>query len=429
MPGRMQQTTDQKTLAETVIAIAKSAKVAARKLAYLPSAVKNAALLEMAVALCADQEVILAENARDIVAAEQQGGLNPAGLDRLRLTPLRIAVLVEGIRSVAQLEDPIGKVIQEWTRPNGLRISKVRTPIGVIGVVYESRPNVTSDAGVLCIKTGNASVLRGGSESIRSNLAIVKALQSAASRAGLPVGALSIIPFTNREAIEILAGLDSSIDLMIPRGGAGLIETVMRYARMPVLKHSHGVCQVYVDKDADLTMAEAIVVNAKCQRPGVCNALETLLIHQEIAPEFLRRVGRTLEKKGVEIRGDPTTQQILASRPATEEDWSTEYLDLILAVRVVENFEAALEHIDRYGSHHSDTIVTTHTKTAERFLQEVDSATVYWNASTRFTDGSEFGFGAEIGISTDKLHARGPMGLAELTSYKYIIRGSGQIRE
>jgi glutamate-5-semialdehyde dehydrogenase len=315
-----------------------------------------------------------------------------------------------------------------------LKISKVRTSIGVIGIVYESRPNVTSDAAVLCFKAGNAVILRGGSESIWSNLAIAKALQTAAVRAGVPEEALSILPFTDRAGVEILAQLDTFVDLIIPRGGAGLIETVARHARMPVIKHYHGVCQAYVDKEADLEMAEAIVLNAKCQRPGVCNALETLLVHQEIAPEFLRRVGKSLEEKKVEIRGDEMTQQILGSHhirsnPATEEDWSTEYLDLVLSVRVVENLQTALDHIDRYGSHHSDTIITSNPQTAEHFLQEVDSATVYWNASTRFTDGGEFGFGAEIGISTDKLHARGPMGLEELTSYKYMIRGSGQIRK
>ncbi len=413
-------------LRESIVTLARTAKTAAHSLGAWSSSLKNAALLEMAEELLSSEEKILIANAQDIVAAEKQGSL-----DRLRLTPERVAALAEGVRSVAQLEDPVGKVIEEWTRPNGLKISKIRTPIGVIGIVYESRPNVTSDAAALCLKAGNAVLLRGGSESFRSNLAIAQALQTAAVRHGLPEGSIGMIPFTDRVGVEILSQLDEYVDLIIPRGGAGLIETVVRHARMPVIKHYHGVCQAYVDKETDFEMAQAIVLNAKCQRPGVCNALETLLVHQEIAPEFLRRVGKSLGEKGVEIRGDEATQGILNGQAlaATEEDWSAEYLDLVLAVRIVDNLETALSHINRYGSHHSDTIITTNAKTAERFLQEVDSAVVYWNASTRFTDGNEFGFGAEIGISTDKLHARGPMGLEELTSYKYLIRGNGQIRE
>jgi glutamate-5-semialdehyde dehydrogenase len=304
-------------------------------------------------------------------------------------------------------------------------------PIGVVGIIYESRPNVTSDAAVLCTKTGNATILRGGSESIHSNVAIAAALGRGAARAGLPADAILLVPTTNREAVKLMAGMDTYIDMIVPRGGHALIEAVVSAARMPVIKHYHGVCMVYVDKAADLAMAERIVVNGKTQRPGVCNAVETVLVHRDVAEAFFAQAGQTLLGKGVEIRGDSAVQALLdgKAKPAVEEDWSTEYLDLILAARVVENAAEAIAHIEQYGSHHSDCIVTSDESVAERFLNEVDSATVYWNASTRFTDGGEFGFGAEIGISTDKLHARGPMALEELTTYKYKIRGTGQIRE
>jgi glutamate-5-semialdehyde dehydrogenase len=326
----------------------------------------------------------------------------------------------------------VGQVIKEWTRPNGLRISKVRVPIGVVGIIYESRPNVTCDAAVLCTKTGNATILRGGSESIRSNLAIAEALQAGAVETGLPADSVLLIPRTDREAVKYMAQMDKYIDMIVPRGGHKLIETVMEHARMPVIKHYHGVCITYVDKDADLDMAVDVVVNAKTQRPGVCNALETLLVHRGVAEAFFNKAASRLEEKNVEVRGDETVRAILSgysrTRAVTEEDWTTEYLDYIMAAKVVDSPEEAIEHIEKYGSHHSDCIVTKNEKVAEEFLNGVDSATVYWNASTRFTDGAEFGFGAEIGISTDKLHARGPMALEELTTYKYLIRGTGQIK-
>jgi glutamate-5-semialdehyde dehydrogenase len=304
----------------------------------------------------------------------------------------------------------------------------------VIGIIYESRPNVTSDAAVLCIKTGNAVILRGGSESFHSNTAIAAALQSGGASRGLPDHAVQLIPTTDRDAVRIMAEMDRYLDLIVPRGGHALIETVVRHARMPVIKHYHGVCHVYVDREADLAMAEAVVLNAKCQRPGVCNAMETLLVHREVAAEFLRQAAPAFTRAGLTIHADPEGRAILQSAgfdrvtPATEENWTTEYLDLIFSLRVVDGLDQALDHMERYGSHHSDAIITRNTETAERFLNETDSATVYWNASTRFTDGGQFGFGAEIGISTDKLHARGPMGLEELTTYKYQIRGDGQIR-
>jgi len=413
-----------------ILQIGRQARQAARALAILPADKKNAILRGMADALVAHTPALLAANAQDIAGATEHG-LSAASIDRLRLTEKRIADMADGIRQVAGLPDPVGQNISEWTRPNGIRISKVRAPIGVIGIIYEARPNVTSDAAVLCIKTGNAVILRGGSESLHSNLAIAEALQAGGAAAGLPANAVQLIPTKDREAVRLMAQMDQFIDLIIPRGGHSLIEAVVSAARMPVIKHYHGVCHVYVDKDADFDMAERIIVNGKTQRPGVCNAVETILVHHDIADAFLKKTGPVLADQGVELRGDERTQAILNGRtkPATEEDWSTEYLDLIVSIRVVDDLEQAVEHMERYGSHHSDAIVTRNAATAERFLHEVDSATVYWNASTRFTDGGEFGFGAEIGISTDKLHARGPMGLEELTTYKYLIRGDGQIRE
>lgn len=417
-------------LEEQITSIGQKARTAARALALLSADQKNAILLGMADALMENAPAILEANARDIAGAESHG-LNAAAIDRLRLTDKRLEKIAGDIRQVATLDDPVGKSILQWTRPNGLHIDRVRVPIGVIGIIYESRPNVTSDAAVLCIKTGNAVILRGGSESLHSNLAIAAALQSGGAAHGLPENAVQLIPTKDRDAVRLMAQMDKYIDLIIPRGGHALIETVVSQARMPVIKHYHGVCHVYVDKEADLDMAERIAINAKCQRPGVCNSLETLLVHRDIAETFLKKAGPALISHGVELRADERTQAILNGQtvPATEEDWSTEYLDLILSVRVVDDLSQAVEHMEKYGSHHSDAIVTRDAATAERFLNEVDSATVYWNASTRFTDGGEFGFGAEIGISTDKLHARGPMGLEELTTYKYLIRGDGQIRE
>ncbi|MGB8352788.1 MAG: glutamate-5-semialdehyde dehydrogenase [Chthoniobacteraceae bacterium] len=418
------------SLQDQILDYGKRARAAARALAKLSTEQKNAALNAMAGQVVSDTAAILAANAKDVGKGEADG-LSGAMIDRLRLDAKRINAMADGIRQVATLPDPVGEVIKEWTRPNGIRISKVRVPIGVVGIIYESRPNVTSDAAVLCTKTGNATILRGGSESIHSNLAIADALQRGGASAGLPADSVLLIPTTDREAVKLMAQMDKYIDLIVPRGGHALIEAVVTHARMPVIKHYHGVCIAYVDKDADLDMADKIVVNAKTQRPGVCNAIETVLVHRDVAEKFFKKTGQSLFDKGVEIRGDETVKKILGEKvkPVKEQDWTTEYLDLIIAARVVDSVETAIEHIEHYGSHHSDCIVTRDGQVAEKFLNEVDSATVYWNASTRFTDGAEFGFGAEIGISTDKLHARGPMALEELTTYKYLIRGNGQIKE
>ena len=420
-------------LKEQILDFGRRARAAARVLSQLPAAQKNAALQVMADEVLARRAAILGANEKDLADARSHG-LPGAMIDRLTLNAARLDAMANGIRQVAALPDPVGEVIREWTQPNGIRISKVRVPIGVVGIIYESRPNVTSDAAVLCTKTGNAAILRGGSESIHSNLAIAEALQGGGAKAGLPADSILLVPRTDREAVRHMAEMDRYIDLIIPRGGKALIEAVVSVARMPVIKHSDGICIVYVDQEADLDMALEIVVNAKTQRPGVCNAIETVLVHRAVAPEFLRKLAPRLAEKKVELRADEPAfaklsgQNYQPLRPATDNDWATEFLDLILAVREVDSPNDAIAHIERFGSHHSDCIVTRNEETAERFLREVDSATVYWNASTRFTDGAEFGFGAEIGISTDKLHARGPMGLEELTTYKYVIRGEGQVR-
>ena len=417
--------------------IGRAARDAARVLATTPAETKNAALLAMAESLLAHAPSILAANALDLEAGAK-AGLSPALLDRLRLDSQRLEAMAAGIRTAASLPDPVGRILSEWTKENGLRFQKISVPIGVIGIIYESRPNVTSDAAVLCLKAGNACILRGGSEAIHSNRAIAAALSEGAAKAGLPAASIQLIPVTDREAVRILCEMDSFLDCIIPRGGKGLIETVSRHARMPVIKHYDGICSVYVDKAADLAMARDIILNAKCQRPGVCNAAETLLLHRDIAASFLTDGGRSLLEQGVELRCDREalllipedlrTKHTALLREASEEDFRTEFLALVLAVRIVDSLEEAITHIGTHGSRHSDAIITADSDAAERFLQEVDSATVYWNASTRFTDGGEFGFGCEIGISTDKLHARGPMGLEELTSYKYLIRGAGQVR-
>jgi glutamate-5-semialdehyde dehydrogenase len=420
-------------LQQQILDLGRRARKAARDLAKLSSEQKNAALLAMADEIMASQTAILSANEKDLKKAEVEA-LSPAMIDRLKLNVERITAMADGVRDVAALPDPVGEVLREWVQPNGMQISKIRVPIGVIGIIYESRPNVTTDAAVLCSKAGNATILRGGSESIHSNLAIAEALQRGGAKGGLPADSILLIADTNREAIKHLAGLDGYVDLIIPRGGHALIEAVMSVARVPVIKHSHGVCIVYVDKEADLDMALEIVTNAKTQRPAVCNAIETVLVHGEVAAPFLQKLAPRMGDKKVELRVDERAFRQLSAldytrlRRATGADWSTEFLDLVLAVGVVDSTVNAIEHIERFGSHHSDCIVTRDEQTAEQFLREVDSATVYWNASTRFTDGSEFGFGAEIGISTDKLHARGPMALEELTSYKYVIRGDGQIR-
>ncbi len=421
-------------LRERILDFGQRARQAARVLARLESAQKNAALRAMADEIIASAAPILEANAKDLAEARERA-FPDAMIDRLTLNQARLEKIAEGIRQVAALADPVGEVLRSWTQPNGIEISKVRVPIGVIGIIYESRPNVTSDAAVLCTKTGNATILRGGSESIHSNIAMAEALQRGAAAADLPADSILLIPETDREAVRHMAEMDRYIDLIIPRGGHALIEAVVSHARMPVIKHADGVCIIYVDREADLEMAAEIVMNAKTQRPGVCNAAETVLLHRAIAAPFLEKLAPRLAEKSVELRADETAYAQLATlayprlQAATEADWTTEYLDFILALRVVDSPNDAIEHIERYGSHHSDCIVTRDEELAERFLREIDSATVYWNASTRFTDGGEFGFGAEIGISTDKLHARGPMGLEELTTYKYIIRGTGQVRK
>jgi len=412
-----------------------AARAAARVLGSISSEAKNKALLSMADQLLAQSEAILKANALDLEAG-RKNGLSEAMLDRLKLDARRLASMAEGIRTAASLPDPVGRILKEWKKENGLTLRKISVPIGVIGIIYESRPNVTSDAAVLCLKAGNAVILRGGSEAIHSNKAIATALQAGAAQAGLPAASIQLIPVTDREAVRILCEMDAYLDCIVPRGGKGLIETVVKHARMPVIKHYDGICAVYVDKAADLAMARDIIVNAKCQRPGVCNAAETLLLHRGIAVRFLADHAKALLDHGVELRCDEQTLSLLPEtlranpliKKAGEEDFRTEFLALVLAVKVVDSVEEAVSHIESHGSHHSDAIITADAATAELFLQQVDSATVYWNASTRFTDGGEFGFGCEIGISTDKLHARGPMALEELTSYKYQIRGAGQIR-
>jgi len=420
-------------LEKSIREIGARARSASRELARLSSDQKSAILLSMADELVAATGPLIEANANDLARAES-AGLTKAAIDRLRLTPERIAGMADDVRQVARLADPVGEILRKWTRPNGIEISKIRTPIGVIGIIYESRPNVTSDAAVLCLKTGNAVILRGGSEAIASNLAIADAMQRGGAKAGLPEGAIQLVPTTDREAVKIMAGMDEFMDLIIPRGGHALIENVVAHARMPVIKHYNGICHIYVDAAADIDMAASIAINAKCQRPGVCNAMETLLVHRDIAPQFFAKVAPAFAKFPVEIRSDPEGLRMLADlgyqplREANDESWRTEYLDLIMSVRVVGSLDEAIDHIETFGSHHSDAIITADPAQAEAFLNRVDSATVYWNASTRFTDGGEFGFGAEIGISTDKLHARGPMGLEELTSYKYQIRGTGQVR-
>jgi glutamate-5-semialdehyde dehydrogenase len=417
------------SLSEVLEQIGQRAAAASRILSQTTTAEKNKALLAIARRIEQETETILVANEADLRAGSGRG-LSAAMLDRARLDPKRIRTIANSVREVVDLTDPTGEVLKEWGRPNGLKISKRRVPIGVIGIIYESRPNVTSDAASLCLKTGNAVILRGGSETIRSNLALVEAISEGCKEVGLPEYSVQLVPSTERAAVTLMAQLDRYIHLIIPRGGRSLIEAVTSAARMPVIKHFDGVCAAYVDRMADFRMAEQIVVNAKCQRPGVCNAIETMLVHEAIARDFLPACANTLWERGVELRGDLLTQEILGSKvvPATEEDWRTEYLDLILAVKTVGSLDEAVEHIETYGSHHSDVIITEDAVIAQKFLNQVDSAAVFWNASTRFNDGAEFGFGAEIGISTDRLHARGPMGLEELTSYKYVVEGKGQIR-
>ena len=417
------------TLQEQIIHVVREARAAARHLAQASTEEKNAALRAMATELNAARGAILAANAQDVKAADA-GGLSSALVDRLTLNDKRLREMIESIEAVIALPDPVGAVLGSWRRPNGLEIRKVRVPLGVIGIIYESRPNVTSECASLCLKSGNAVVLRGGSESYRSNAAIGEALRRALVSTGLPEAAVGTIPTAERSGVDVMLQLDEDIDVIIPRGGEALIRRIAETSRIPVIKHAKGVCHVYVDEAADLGMAETITLNAKCQRPATCNAMETLLVHERVARAFLPAVIRRLEEAKVEVRGCDRTRAIVpAVKPATEEDWSTEYLDLILSVKVVRSLAEAIEHIGRYCSAHSDAIVTSDDAHAAQFVREVDSAAVYVNASTRFTDGFQFGLGAEIGISTDRLHARGPMGLEELTTYKYIVYGSGQVRQ
>jgi glutamate-5-semialdehyde dehydrogenase len=427
------------TLPEQMRQLASQAKTASRLLSLLSAAEKNFCLLAMAGALEQNRADIQEANAQDMQAGAA-AGLSTAMLDRLRLDDKRVAAMAQGLREVAALPEPVGRILDERTRPNGLKLQKVSTPIGVVVIIYESRPNVTADAAGLCFKSGNATILRGGKEALRSNQIIARLMVQAAraSLPSFPEHAIQVVSTPDRDAIQELLALTEYIDVCMPRGGEGLIRAVTECSKVPVIKHYKGVCHVFVDRDADLAMAEAVSLNAKVQRPAVCNAMETLLVDRAIAAEFLPRIAPRLAEKNVELRVDDSAKTLLTATPelsalrvasATEKDWSTEYNDFILNLRVVDGVQQAIEHIARYGSAHSDSIITRNERTANRFLDEVDSATVYWNASTRFTDGAEFGMGAEIGISTDKIGARGPMGLEELTSYKWKIYGSGQVRE
>ncbi|MFP3868773.1 MAG: glutamate-5-semialdehyde dehydrogenase, partial [Desulfobacteraceae bacterium] len=413
----------------TIKQMAQEARGAARKLATLPHPVKNQALTLIADKLWQEKDAIQAENRVDVEAAQALG--HPAAfIDRLTLSDKVIQSMVQGLQEVVQLPDPVGAVTSMWRRPNGLLVGRQRIPLGVIGFIYESRPNVTVDAAALCLKSGNAIILKGGKEAIRSNLILARLMAQALEAAGVPGAAVQVVPTTEREAVTELLKLDELVDLIIPRGGEGLIRFVAENSRIPVLKHYKGVCHIYVDADADLGLANEVCFNAKVQRPGVCNAMETMLVHEQIAPQFLPRMFERFRQANVELRGCPRTREIDPEvKPAAEADWPEEYLDLILAVRVVSDLDGALDHIARYSSNHTEAIVTCDYDNAQRFLNEVDSSVVLVNASTRFNDGGELGLGAEIGISTSKLHAFGPMSLEELTTTKFIVYGSGQIRQ
>ena len=413
---------------DSVVALCRDARQAARRLATAGTATKNAALRAAAAQLRARGGALIEANRGDVTAA-RANGLSAALVDRLTLTPPRVEAMASGLDEIAALPDPVGETIARWRRPNGLEIAQVRIPIGVVGMIYESRPNVTADAAGLCLKSGNAVILKGGSEAFATSRAITACLAEGVAGAGLPAAAVQLIPTTDRQAVAALLRQRDLVDVIVPRGGPSLIEAITTQSTIPVIQHYAGICHVYVDDRADLAMAEAIAVNAKVQRPGVCNAMETLLVHRDVADRFLPQVAAPLRAAGVELRGCPRTRAVLPDAAvATEEDWRTEYLDLILSVRVVDSLDDAVAHIATYGTGHSDAIVTDSVAHAQAFVATVDSAAVYVNASTRFTDGFEFGFGAEVGISTNRLHARGPMGLRELTTYKYVIQGNGQIR-
>ena len=416
------------SLKNDILQIARKAKEDSQVLANLPTSTKNAALEGMAEALIKSRTQLKKANALDLASA-RKAGLSAAMIDRLNLSDNTLRGMAESLKAVALLPDPVGEVTRMWSRPNGLRVGKMRIPLGVIGMIYESRPNVTSDAAGLCLKAGNAVILRGGSEAIHSNLAIAEVLRGVCRRHGIPAGAIQVVPTTSRRAVEEMLQLEEYIDVIIPRGGEDLIRFVVSRSKIPVIKHYKGVCHVFVDASAELKMAQTICYNAKVQRPGVCNAMETLLVHREIAPRFLPPMAEKFKAAGVELRGCPETRRLLKfPKAAKEADWFAEYLDLILAVRVVGGLDEAIAHIVRYGSSHTDSIVTQDYASAQRFLKEVPSSTVLVNASTRFSDGFELGLGAEIGISTTKLHAFGPMGVEDLTTSKFIVYGSGQIR-
>jgi glutamate-5-semialdehyde dehydrogenase len=410
-------------------ALAAAAREASRELARAGTETKNGALAAMAAGLVEEHGRILAANATDVLAAKADGQ-SSAFVDRLTLTPQRIESMARGVRQVVDLPDPVGEITGMWRRPNGLQVGRMRVPLGVIGIIYESRPNVTADAAALCLKSGNAVVLRGGREALATNLAIAAVLAAAVGRAGLPPAVLAVVPSPDRALVKEMLGLHGLIDVIIPRGGESLIRAVREGSQIPVIAHDKGLCHTYVDEAADLGMASEIAVNAKVERPGVCNAMETLLVHATVAKAFLPGLAARLAAAGVEVRGCPRTCALApAARPATEADWDTEYLDLILSIRVVDSFEEAVAHIARHGSGLAEAIVTRDHARAMRFLREVDAAAVFVNASTRFTDGYEFGMGAEMGISTQKLHARGPMGLTQLTCEKFIVLGDGQVRD
>ena len=415
-------------LLQRVTEIARTAKKASRALALAPTAVRDAALRAAAQALRADEATILEANAKDLAAAQAKG-LTDAMTDRLRLDHARLEDIAVACEAVAKLPDPVGEVTEDWTRPNGLRIIRRRVPIGLVAIIFESRPNVTVDAAALCLKSGNGCVLRGGSEAIHTNIALSKSFATGLRAAGLPAEAVTLLPFTDREAVPALGSLRGIVDIIVPRGGPGLIEAVVNSAKVPVIKHDAGICHVYVHAQADLAMAEQIVLNAKCQRPSACNALETLLVDAVVAEKFLPKMAAALAAKQTEVRACAKSRRLMpGAKAAVEQDFRTEHLGLILNVKIVADLAEAVAHVEDYGSHHSDAIITADESAARSFLAQIDSACVYWNASTRFTDGGEFGFGAEVGISTDRLHARGPMGIRELTTWKFEIVGQGQVR-
>ena len=416
--------------AAEMAAIGRAARAAEHALGLASTATKNAALRAAAAALRRDAGLVLAENAKDVAEAKTAGAATAAFVERLVLNPARVEAMAKSIEEIVALADPVGTVLAEWTRPNGLRIERVRTPLGVIGIIYESRPNVTADAAALCLKAGNAAILRGGSDSFHSSRAIHRCFVEGLIAAGLPATAIQLVPTRDRAAVGMmLAGLDGTIDVIVPRGGKGLVERVQKEARVPVFAHLEGICHVYVHADADLVMAEKIVLNAKMRRLSVCGAAETMLVDRAVAAAYLPRLVAALQNAGCAIRGDEATRALAANvEPATEADWSTEYLDAVISVRVVDDIDAAIAHIEHYGSHHTDSIVTDDPAAAVKFLNEVDSAIVLHNASTQFADGGEFGMGAEIGIATGRMHARGPVGVEQLTSFKYRVHGSGQVR-